>query len=127
MSDVLSIELPNKPAKSDQDCVHHTLVDGTNFDAKKRKAFVNAGKVFYIASCQQLPSIASNPRPSAHPFMHHPARQLGELECRDHFLAGIDLILAGIEAACSTLQTWASCRRGLPGSDFADLPFAHTL
>lgn len=35
VSDVLSIELPNKPAKPDQDCVHHALVDGTNFDAKK--------------------------------------------------------------------------------------------
>jgi hypothetical protein len=35
MSDVLSIELPNKTAKSDQDCVHHALVDGTNLDTEK--------------------------------------------------------------------------------------------
>jgi hypothetical protein len=35
VSDVLSIELPNKPAKPDQDCVYHALLDGADFYAKK--------------------------------------------------------------------------------------------
>lgn len=35
VSIVLSIELPNKAAKPDQDCVYHPLMNGTNFDTKK--------------------------------------------------------------------------------------------